>query len=326
MVWITSSFNQMAINTLQSYDPEHAPNLTLVYGPSGLGKTELLYACFLRLRKQHRVIYLDALDFSRSYAFAAQEGNLTQFREKLRSTSVLIFDHLEKLNGKVRSIEEFLHTYETLFEGGARMIVGFQGNASELAFLGEKLSSRLLGGLAIPIHAPSETEMYQYLSRYAQSRYLILEEKVLEQISTRVGNFREAQEFLQGFIRYAEKTDQALDIETCNLFVALKEKESDHSPTPENIIRKVAELTDVEPFQILGDQRVIRIREARQFAIYAIRMLCQLSYPEIGRCFNKAHSAVIKACQQFPERMKENPAWEEKLNILLQYFQLGSNS
>lgn len=320
MVWITSGFNHIALNTLQSYDPEHAPNVTLVYGPSGVGKTELLHSCFLRLRKQHRVIYIDALDFSRSYAYAAQEGNLAQFREKLRSTSVLIFDHLEKLNGKVRSIEEFLHTYETLFEGGARMIVGFQGNISDLAFLGEKLSSRLLGGLAIPLHAPSKAEMYQYLSRYTQSRYLILEEKVLEQISTRVGNFREAQEFLQGFIQYAEKKDKALDIDTCNRFVALKERESAHIPTPENIVHKVAELTDVEPAQILGDQRVIRIREARQFAIYAIRTLCQLSYPEIGRHFNKAHSAIIKSCQQFPERMKENPAWEEKLNLLLQYF------
>ena len=320
MIWVTSSFNQIAVNTLQTYEPKHAPFLTLVYGPAGVGKTELLRSCFLRLKKQHRVIYIDALDFSRSYAFAAQEGTLTQFRERLRSTSVLIFDHLEKLKGKVRSIEEFLHTYETLFEQGARLIVSFQGSISELDFLGEKLTSRLLGGLALPILSPSESEMYHYLSRYSQSRYLILEEKVLEEISSRVGNFREAQEFLQGFTRYAEKIDEALDASALARFVALKVKESDHLPTPDNIVRKVAELTEVEPAQIYGDQRTTRIREARQLAIYAIRMLCQLSYPEIGRYFNKAHSSIIKSCQQFPNQMKENPAWEEKLNLLLQYF------
>lgn len=327
MVWITSSFNRIAVNTLQAYDPKHAPVLTFVYGPSGVGKTELLRSCFLRLKKQHHhVTYIDAQDFARSFAFAAQEGSLTMFRDRLRSTSLLIFDHLETLKGKKQSVEELLHTYETLFERGAKMIVGFQGKISELDFLGEKLTSRLLGGLTVPIYLPSESEMFEYLSRYSQSRYLILEEKVLELTSSRVKNFREAQEFLQGFTRYAERMNEALDVEVFARYVVLKEKESYRLPTPDNIVHRVAVLTEVDPAQIYGDQRQTRIREARQLAIYAIRILCQLSYPDIGRYFNKAHSSIIKSCQQFPDRMKENPLWEEKYNLLLQYFRTKSDS
>lgn len=326
MVWVTSGFNQIVVNTLKDYDPKHAPALTLVYGPSGVGKTDLLRSCFLRLKKQHRVVYIDAQEFSRSFAYAAQKGSLSQFRDRLRSTSLLIFDHLETLKGKKQSIEELLHTYESLFERGAKMIVGFQGKISELDFLGEKLCSRLLGGLAIPIHSPSESEMFEYLNRYSQSRYLILEEKVIEQTSSRVKNFREAQEFLQGFTRYAESFDVAMDREAFSRFVDWKEKESFHLPTPENIVRRVAILTDIDPALIYGDQRQTRIREARQLAIYAIRKVCQLSYPDIGQYFNKAHSSIIKSCQQFPELMKENPAWEEKYKLLLQYFRSNSDS
>lgn len=326
MVWVTSSFNQIAVNTLQAYRPLHASFSTLVYGPSGVGKTELLLSCFQRLKKQHHVIYVDAQDFARSFAFAAQEGSLTLFRDRLRSTSLLIFDHLETLKGKKQSIEEFLHTYETLFERKARLIVGFRGKISELDFLGEQLCSRLLGGLAIPIHAPTESEMFEYLSRYSHSRYLILEEQVLEQTALRVGNFREAQEFLQGFTRYSERFNEALDIKAFAHYVAWKEKEDYRLPNPDNIVRRVAELTEVDQAQIYGDQRQTRIREARQLAIYGIRILCQLSYPDIGRHFNKAHSSIIKSCQQFPNQMKENSVWEEKYNLLLQYFRSYDDS
>jgi chromosomal replication initiator protein len=320
MVWVTSDYNRMAVNTMQVYDPQNAPFLTLLYGPSGLGKTELLRSCFLRLKKQHHVNYIDAQDFVKRFSFAAQEGGLTQFREKIRSTPLLIFDHLEKLKGKKHSIEEFLHTYETLFERGAKMIVGFQGKITDLDFLGEKLYSRLLGGLAIPILSPTETELLDFLSRYSRSRYLIMEEKILEYISSQVKNFREGEEFLQGFVRYADSTDEALDMEIFLRYVPIREKENKRLPTPDNIIRKVAEITNVEVTQVYGDLRGATIREARQLAMYGIRKLCMLSYPDIGRYFNKAHSAIIKSCQQFENRMKSDPVWEEKYNQLLLFF------
>jgi chromosomal replication initiator protein len=320
MIWINSSFNRIAANTLEYYDPRHASALTLVYGPTGVGKTELLRACFTRLKKDVRVIYLDAEDFSRSYSFAAQEGFLNKFRDRLRSTPLVIFDHLEKLKGKKRSIEEFLHTYEALRERDAKLIVGFQGAVSELEFLGEKLSSRMLGGLAIPVHPPSDTDLFNYCWRSAKSRYLTIDDTVLEFVAQRVSNFREAQEFLNGFIRYANEFQEALDFEAFSQYLVYREQELRHRPTPDNIVRKVAELTELEPEQIYGNLRVTRIVEARQLAIYTIRELCRLSYPETGRLFNKAHSAIIKSCQQFQERLNRDHEWADKFKLLFEYF------
>lgn len=320
MLWFVSRFNQLAVTTLKNYDRSYAPTVTLLNGPSAVGKTELLRACYELQRDQGRVIYMDAQSFAQSFAYAAQEGGLTNFRNRIRSASLLIFDHLEKLKGKKQSIGEFLHTYEALSEHGGRMIVGFQGPISQLDFLGKKLSSRLLGGLTISIETPASSEMLEYTSRYMRSRYLHTEYRVIEQISSRVKNFREAQEWVQGFVQYANEREVTLEYSVFSEYRVVREKALLRLPTPENIVRRVAELTNLTPEEIRGSHRMTRIHEARLLAIYTIRSLCQLSYPEIGKYFQRAHSAIIKSCQEFPKRMKDNPEWNDKYNSLLDYF------
>lgn len=326
MVWITSDFNQIAVNTLQEYDLERASVITLVYGPAGVGKTELFRSCFQRLKRKIPVIYIDAQDFVKSYGYAVQNNfELALFRERLRSTSLLILDHLEKLKGKKQSIEEFLHTYDTLSERGAKMIIGFEGAPHDLRFLGDKLYSRLLGGLTIPILPPNESDLILYLNHYARSHYLIIEDEVIKKMANLVINFREAQEIFQGYIRYADRYNEALDEGAFSRFISIREKESIRLATPENIVQKVAELTQVEPSLIFGTKRVPRVHEARQFAIYSIRLLCHLSYPEIGRYFGKAHSSIITSCKQFQVRLQEEPSWAEKFNTLLHYFRANND-
>jgi chromosomal replication initiator protein len=320
MVWINSDFNRIALDNLQDYNPVTAPNITLLYGPAGVGKTELLHSCFQHLRKEIRVIYIDAQDFVKSYAFAAHEGTLSDYRRKIRSCSLLIFDHMEKLKGKKHSIEELLHTYETLSERDGKMIIAFEGKIPELKFLGEKLFSRILGGLTLPILSPTQSDMLEYLSQLSRQRYLIIEEEVLKQASFIIKNFREAQEFIEEFSRYADRLELALDVQSFSDYIAMKEEERYHHPTPDNIVRRVAELTGVDPELIWGDQRTVKVRDARQLAIYSIRTLCKLSYPEIGQYLNKAHSAILKSCQQFQIRMKKEPSWAEKYEKIRHYF------
>ena len=52
-----------------------------------------------------------------------------------------------------------------------------------------------------------------------------------------------------------------------------------------------------------GPVRTYRISHPRQYAMWRIRKDTGLSYPEIGRMFNKDHTSVINACQVVPERL-----------------------
>ncbi|MGE4272680.1 MAG: DnaA/Hda family protein [Desulfitobacterium sp.] len=321
MIWLSSDFNRMAENILNEYSPARASFSTLIYGPAGVGKSELLLQCFKRLKNQHSILYLDAQDFIKSYAFSAQEGTLAQFRHRVRTPAVLIIDHLELLKGKAHSIEEFYHTYEALFQGDRKMICGFQGEPSQLDILGHKLASRLRGGLAVPIGQPNREDILNYLYRLAHAKYLILEEQVLETLAKEIHSFREAQNLLKGFIEYANRMEGALDKEALTAYLIYLRNRDSHRPTPHNIIRHAANITGTNLDDIYGTSRVSQVREARALAIYGMRSLCQLSYPEIGLLLNKAHSSVMKSYQQVQDLNKKNPEICAKTKMFLEYFE-----
>lgn len=320
MIWLSSEFNRMAENVLKEYCPDTTPFSTLIYGTAGVGKSELLLKCYKRLKDKNQVLYLDAQDFVKNYVFSVQDGTLSQFRLRLRTPSILIMDHLEVLKGKSHSIEEFYHTYEALFQRNSKIICGFRGDPSQLNFLGDKLASRLLGGLAIPVSQPSREDILKYLRLMAHAKFLIVEDLVLELMAGEACNFLEAQDHLKGFIHYANRTERALDREAFAFYLTERKRREQHRPSSQNIVQKAAEIAGVTPEDIYGTSRTLKVREARQLAIFGMRGLCQLSYPEIGSLLNKSHSSIIKSYQQIQESLKKNHAMKEKVGILLGYF------
>nr|WP_242831236.1 DnaA/Hda family protein [Desulfitobacterium dehalogenans] len=320
MMWLSSEFNRMAEQTLKVYEPEEAFFSTLIYGPAGVGKSTLLLKCYKRLKNKKPILYINAQDFVKNYAFAAQEGTLSRFRLRLRTPTLLILDHIEMLKGKTHSIEEFYHTYEALFQGNSRIICGFRGEPSQLEFLGDKLSSRLLGGLAVPIFQPTPEDRLNYLRLMAYRKFLIVEDLVLELMAEEVANFPEAQSLMNGFIEFANRSDSALDRDALSFYLQERRHKEKLRPSPQNIVQKAAELTGIAAEDIYGTTRTSEVRQARQLAIYVMRSLSRLSYPEIGTFLNKSHSSIMKSYQQFQEGIKKSPELKEKLESLLKYF------
>lgn len=326
MYWISSECNGLAENYLKKYSLKDGPFFTLIYGSEGMGKSFLLQRTFERLRKEEEdILFLDATSFVQQYAFGAQEGSLGAFRRKLRSPSLLIMDHLELLEGKVHSILEFYHTYEAIWESNGKIICSFNGNLADLDFLGEKLASRLRGGLAIPILDPTEEELRKFLDINGQLDGLILEDKVLELMAQEVKNFRDAKKLLKEFLQYLQHREEPLDEKTIDektykQFALERARIRKHRIEPENIVEQVGKIYQIDPQDIYGSSRRQQIREGRQLAIYLIRELCKLSYPAIGKIMNKSHSSILKTCQGFEEEVKNNPQLNKNYLDLLKFF------
>lgn len=319
MEWFISPFNRLAFDTLQHYVTEIAHPITLIYGPSGVGKTELLKNLY-RQNKKPQVMLIDALNFSQSYAYAAQEGSLNDFRLRMRNLTLFILDNIETLKGKKHTLEELLHTVDALLNQGGKIVVSYQGEPQELTFLGKKLSSRLLGGMSLPILAPSISELAEYAYRYARSRYLIMPQEILYGIAIQSRSLREVQKHINDFVLYAENHAEALTKACWEDFQEEQKRRVELELSPDNILRKIFELTGVLPEEIRGNSREASIVASRKLAVYSVRKLCAWSYPQMGKYFDRAHSAMMKATHQFEEMMRKDPEWGRKFGTLKEYF------
>ncbi|MBQ1982745.1 MAG: AAA family ATPase, partial [Clostridia bacterium] len=82
--------------------PAQAYNPLFIYGPSGLGKTHLLYAITNELKKKIsniRVIYIKGEDFTNQMIDSLSRQAMGDFRDKYRSCDVLLIDDIQFIAG-----------------------------------------------------------------------------------------------------------------------------------------------------------------------------------------------------------------------------------
>ena len=79
---------------------------------------------------------------------------MPSFRQKCRGAKLLAIDDLQFFPGKRRTVEELLHTFDTMTAEGRQLVLASDRKLSELRALGPELLSRLSGGLICEIEMP----------------------------------------------------------------------------------------------------------------------------------------------------------------------------
>ncbi len=88
----------------------------------------------------------------------------------------------------------------------------------------------------------------------------------------------------------------------------------DHIPTIVwNAVCIAASCMDVDPLEVFDQNRRRQVLKARQGAIWAIREIGNLSYPEIGQAMNKDHTTIQHAYQIFCDFLSTGTPWAERL-------------
>ncbi|MHB1651217.1 MAG: helix-turn-helix domain-containing protein [Desulfitobacteriaceae bacterium] len=337
-----SDFNFLATEAIKRFQVEKWPKVTLIYGPVGVGKTELLRSLYHKIRQvgsipkgslagplnvgSERVgaVLADSLTFAKEYAFAAQEGMLISFRQSYRSARWLLMDDIHLLKGKKKTIEELLHTFEHMMEQGGRAVFTLQAGTPDVEFLGERLASRVKGGLILPVNSPERLELASYVA-YLLNRRLspMLKEtsvgEIITELASHVENLRAAQEVLDKFILFMAKVP-SLNKDHFEHFWQGFEEEARTTANPENTIRVVAEVCRIPVEDILGNRRTPRIVEARHLAMYVLRKLCHASYTEVGRQFGKEHGTIIHACRGIEAKFSTDDGLRERLEVIYKVF------
>src|SRR6478752_4941541 len=161
----------------------------LFCGPPGVGKTHLLRAIVRDYRRHHpraTAVYLSAEQFTTGFLEALRGSGLPSFRQKCRGAKLLAIDDLQFFPGKRATLEELLHTFDTMAAEGRQLVLASDRGLQELRALGPELVSRLSGGLICEIETPEFSTRVGILRRMRDEAGLVIDDSVLTIVATQI--------------------------------------------------------------------------------------------------------------------------------------------
>jgi len=117
--FLTGSSNKLAYeaSVKVSENVSHY-NPLYIYGGVGMGKTHLLNAIGLELKKNNKVMFISAERFMYQFVKSIKSNDMVRFKEYFRNTDILLIDDIQFMNGKEAMQEEFFHTFNALLDKG----------------------------------------------------------------------------------------------------------------------------------------------------------------------------------------------------------------
>ena len=106
--------------------PAKAYNPLFIYGDSGLGKTHLLHAIGHYTQSLYhgtRVCYVSSEEFINGFINSIRDVKRDAFRRQYRDVDVLLVDDIQLLENTEGTQEEFLHTFDMLFNASKQIVI-----------------------------------------------------------------------------------------------------------------------------------------------------------------------------------------------------------
>ena len=322
--FIKGPSNQFAYAAAQAVaaNPSGAYNPLFIYGPSGLGKTHLLNAIQVEIKKNHpdyNIVYVDCEMFTNEIITAVKTATTEQFRQKYREADVLLIDDIQFLAGKESTQEEFFHTFNTLHNDGRQIVIASDRPAKEIKSLEERLRTRFEWGLTADIQPPDFETRVAIVKRKAELLSLKLPDDVAEYIANHLKqNIRQ----LEGAVKKLNAYYMLEGIAPCIgvTTTAIKDTLNDSQPIPvtiEKILNEVARTYNVMPADIRGKKRNANVSAARQMTMYIIREVTGMSMEAIGQEFQRDHSTVVYSIKTMTENIARDQHLKETCSDII---------
>jgi chromosomal replication initiator protein len=294
--------------------PAQAYNPLFIYGGTGLGKTHLLQAIGHYVAQHSRRLtrrYVTSETFMNDFIDSLRDKRIEGFKRRYRNYDVLLIDDIQFFEGKERIQEEFFHTFNSLYEGGAQIVISSDRPPREIATLEERLRSRFEWGLLTDIQPPDlETRIAILRKKVNTERIAVTDPEVLTFIAGRVSsNIRELEGALTRVVAFSSLTDRAMTVELAEHVLKDVFPQGDAAPevTISRIQEAVSERFGVTLEELVSPRRSQSVAYPRQVAMYLSRELTDSSLPKIGREFGgRDHTTVMHATQKVARLLKED--------------------
>ena len=285
-------------------------NPLFIYADAGLGKTHLLHAVGhhrKELAPSAVVRYVTSEQFFNEFINGIRRKRMDEFKARYRTTDVLLLDDVQFFDGKEQILEEFFHTFNSLYEADKQLVITSDRHPKHLSTLEDRLRSRFEWGLLTDIQTPDVETRLAILRSNAEFAPTPVPKEVLDFIAESVlTNIRELEGALTRVTAYAALTHETITLEMSKEVLKDLVPTANTKPlTSDDIINRVASFTSNTRDDLLGPSRRQPLARYRQIAMYLCREYTDLSLPKIGRAFGgRDHTTVLHAVEKIKGMMQ----------------------
>jgi chromosomal replication initiator protein len=290
--------------------PAKSYNPLFLYGGVGLGKTHLMHAIghyILRNNPKTRVVYTTSEKFTNDLINSIRDDKNVEFRNRYRTTDVLLVDDIQFIADKERTQEEFFHTFNSLYEASKQIIISSDRPPKEIPTLEDRLRSRFEWGLICDIQPPDFETRIAILKKKAKIEAITIPDEALAYIAKKIeSNIRELEGALNRVAAYSTLTNRDINMDLTQ--EALKDFFSNAQPksvTIDVIKRVISEYYSIKAEDFKSSKRTRAIAFPRQIAMYLAREHTDLPLVKIGEEFGgRDHTTVMHAYDKICSELK----------------------
>jgi chromosomal replication initiator protein len=303
--------------------PAQAYNPLFIHGRPGLGKTHLLHAIGNYVQAYAdglTVRYATAEEFTAAFVTAMRTKDNRAFRERFRGADVLLVDDVQFLTDKMKTEEEFFHTFNSLYEAGSQLVIASDRKPRDIGVLEARLQERFEHGLVAELEPPDFEARMAILRKRARVDALqgVADDTLAEVAQYVNASVRSLEGALIRVVAYASlQGERATPRLARQVLERLYARNNDGPCTLEQIQDAAADLFGVSRAALLARDRTPRVAFARQVAMYVARELTDDTLPAIGRGFGgRNHTTVLHAYRRIAADITHNQDTLEAVDAL----------
>ena len=319
--FITGKSNNVAFLSAKKITSELSRyNPLFIYGGVGLGKTHLINAIGLALKDTSNVMFISAERFMYQFIKSIKKNEMVNFKDFFRKANVFIIDDIQFIRGKEGLQEEFFHTFNSLFDKSAQIIISSDRPPNRLDRVQDRIKSRLSGGLVVDIGVPDYDLKLNILKKKINEfqnsfhEYPNLSEDIIDYMAREPNlNIRELIGIFNRVVAFSKMNKKPLNINDCKII--LKDVHNNNKVISIDKIQNVtSNFFSINLQEMLSQRRSRPLARPRQIAMYLAKKLTTRSLPEIGRKFaNRDHTTVIHAVKTIEKLSQDNSLMKKNI-------------
>lgn len=297
-------------------------NPFFLYGDVGVGKTHLMQAIGLHVKKAYpdkRVVFLPMKEFQRLYQNAYIQKQIPAFLNWFSACDVLLFDDLQEIVGSEGTLNNALFPiFNHLHQHGKQLVFTCDRPPQDLQGLEDRLIDRFKWGIVEKLEKPDTALRKKILTFKAKKNGLELPQAVIDYIAqTPLNSVREIEGIVLGIMTRAINLARDIDLDLAREVVRIAVKPSKKKAINfDMIVETIAENYRLNSDVIFSKSRVKDVAEARMVIMYLAQKLLDLSSGAIGRKLGRKHSTVIHGIKAIETAVEEDREFADRISAI----------